>query len=155
MDWKNLKDNALIWGAKATDMAKKWFETSKEYAEKTGAWSYDRLKESKFALKDTTSYEALSKEKRYAIFCIRNEDTFTKYLLPLLPILFTKAWIESASLRIVMEEWTEDLRKTLKVDVIPAVVVKMNDGTIKQITTDEEIRLFIRNFSFYDQTDNS
>lgn len=104
MDWKNLKKQASIWTDKATVMAKKGFETSKEYAEKTGAWSYDKLKESKFTLKDTSSYEELTKEKRYAIFCIRDKDIFTKFFLPILPVLFTKAWIESASVRIIIEE---------------------------------------------------
>lgn len=132
-------------------MAKKWFETSKEFAEKTGAQSYDKLKESKFTLKDVASYEKLNSEKRYAIFCLRDGDLFTKFFLPILPILVTKAWIESGSVRIIIEEWSEELRKTLEIDTIPFVIVKMNDETIKKITVDEEIRAFIKNFSFYEK----
>ncbi|MDD5198097.1 MAG: hypothetical protein PHN60_04545 [Candidatus Gracilibacteria bacterium] len=153
MDWKNLKDQAIIWSEKATDMAKKGFETSKEYAEKTGAWSYEKLKESIFTLKDISSYEKLNEEKRYVIFCIRDDDSFTKFFLTLLPVIFTKAWIESGSVRIIVEEGSEDLRKTVEMDVIPSVLVKMNDGTIRKITTEEEIRAFIKNFSFYDKKD--
>lgn len=153
MDWKSLKNNATVWTAKATDMAKKWFETSKEYAEKTGVWSYEKLKESKFTLKDHDSYEKLAEEKRYAIFCIRDNDPFTKFFLTILPIIFTKAWIESGSLRILMEEGSENLRKTMEIDSVPLVIVKMNDGTMKKITTEEEIRTFIKDFSFYDKKD--
>ncbi|HBB27089.1 TPA: hypothetical protein DCZ36_01155 [Candidatus Gracilibacteria bacterium] len=153
MDWKNFKDQATILSGKATDMAKKGFETSKEYAEKTGAWTYEKLKESTFTLKEASSYEKLGEEKRYALFCIRDNDPFTRFFLTMLPILFTKAWIESGSLRIIMEEGSEELRKTLKIDIIPSAIVKMSDGTIKSITTEEEIRTFIKNFSFYDKED--
>lgn len=104
MDWKGFKDTATLWGGKAADMAKKGFQTSKGYAEKTGAWSYEKLKASRFVLKDGYAYEKLSSEKRYAIFCIRDEDLFTKFFLPILPIVFTKAWIESGSIRIIIEE---------------------------------------------------
>lgn len=155
MDWKNLKDQAIIWSEKATVMANKWFEVSKEYAEKTGAWSYDKLRESKFTLKDIASYEELQKEKRYVIFCIRDNDIFTKFFLLFLPILFTKAWMESGSIRIITEEWSEELRKTLGMESIPSVIIKMNDGTIKKITREEEIRTCIKDFSFYDKKNNS
>lgn len=149
MDWKNLKAQATLWSEKATVMAKKGFETSKEYAEKTGAWTYEKLKESNFTLKDIASYEALENEKRYAIFCIRDSDSFTKFFLPLLPIIFTKAWIESGSVRIIIEEGSAELRKSLEIEVIPSIIIKMGDGTIRKITTDEEIRMLIKNFSFY------
>lgn len=69
----------------------------------------------------------------------------------MLPVLFTKTWIESGSLRIIIEEGSEELRKTLEIDSIPSVIVKMNDGTIKKITPEEEVRTFIKNFSFYDK----
>ncbi len=155
MDWKSFKDNASIWTGKAVVMAKKWFETSKEYAEKTGAWSYEKLKESKFALKDIASYETIKEEKRYVIFCIRDNDLFTKFFLPILPILFTKAWIETGSIRIIIEEGTEDLRKALEIEKIPSVLIKMSDGTIKNITEESEIRTLIKNFSFYEQENKS
>jgi hypothetical protein len=142
MDWQKIKD-----------MAKKGFETSKEFAEKTGVQSYEKLKESKFTLKDITSYEELTKEKRFAIFALRDGDIFTKFFLPFLPILVTKAWVESGSVRIIIEEWSDELRKTLEIDTIPSVMVKMNDGTIKKITDDTEIRAFIKNFSFYEKTE--
>lgn len=106
-------------------------------------------------MKDTASYEELEGEKRYAIFCIRDGDPFTKFFLTVLPILFTKAWIESGSVRIIIEEGSEDLRKSLEIDTIPSVILKMNDGTIRKITTEEEIRTLIKNFSFYDTKDNS
>lgn len=153
MDWKNLKEQATLWSGKATDMAKKGFETSKEYAEKTGVWSYEKLKESRFTLKDISSHEQLEGEKRYAIFCIRDGDIFTKFFLTILPILFTKAWIESGSVRIIIEEGSEDLRKSMEIDVIPSVIMKMNGGTIQKITTEEEIRTLIKNFSFYGKND--
>ena len=31
----------------------------------------------------------------------------------------------------------------------------MSDGTEKRITTEEEIRIFIKDFSFYEKKDNS
>ncbi|MDD5377241.1 MAG: hypothetical protein PHH16_03930 [Candidatus Gracilibacteria bacterium] len=149
MDWKSFKEQASVWSEKASVIAKKGFETSKEYAEKTGAWSYEKLKESKFTLKDLASYEKLGEEKRYAIFCIRDGDIFTKFFLTILPVLFTKAWIESGSIRIIIEEGSEDLRKALEIDTIPSVIMKMSDGTIQKIDTEEEIRTLIKNFSFY------
>lgn len=151
MDWKNLRDNASIWTTKATEMAKKWFETSKEYAEKTGVWSYAKLKESKFVLRDISSYEALGKEKRYAIFCIREGDAFGTFFLTFLPIVFTKAWIESGSIRIILEEWSEELRKAMGIEHIPSVLVKMDDGSIRKMVKEEEVRTFIKNLSFYEK----
>jgi hypothetical protein len=155
MDWKNLKDNATIWTTKATEIAKKWFETSKEYAEKTGVWSYDKLKESKFTLKNIQDYEALKEEKRYVIFCIRDNDAFTKSFLLLLPIVFTKVWIESWSLRIIIEEGSEVLREHLQIRSIPTAILKTNDGVIKSITSEDEIRALMKNFTFYSPVDNS
>lgn len=142
MDWQKIKD-----------MAKKGFETSKEFAEKTGAQSYEKLKESKLTLKDNASYEELLKEKRFAIFALRDGDVFTKFFLPILPVLITKAWVESGSVRIIIEEGSEELRKTIGIETVPSVVVKMNDGEIKKITTDSEIRTFIKSFSFYEKTE--
>jgi len=52
-----------------------------------------------------------------------------------------------------MEEGSENLRKTMEIDSVPLVIVKMNDGTMKKITTEEEIRTFIKDFSFYDKKD--
>jgi hypothetical protein len=155
MDWKNLKDNATIWTTKATEIAKKWFETSKEYAEKTGVWSYDKLKESKFTLKDIQEYETLKEEKRYVIFCIRNNDAFTKSFLQFLPLVFTKVWIESWSLRIIMEEGSEVLREHLQITSIPTTILKGNDGVVKSITSEDEIRALMKNFTFYPPVDNS
>lgn len=149
MDWKNLKEKAIKVTAQATEIAKKWFETSKEYAEKTGEFSYAKLKESKFTVKNTAEYEELAKEKRYALFCIRDGDSFTKFFLTILPILFTKAWIESGSIRIIIEEWTEELRNALEITSTPFALIKMNDETIKKISTEAEIRALIKDFSFY------
>jgi hypothetical protein len=123
---------------------------SKEYAEKTGVWSYEKLKDSTLALKELSDYEKLSTEKRYVIFCIQDNTDFTKNFLLLFPIAFTKVWIESGSIRIITEQGTEELRKTLEIEKIPSAIIKMNDGTIRNITNEEEIRTFIKNLSFYD-----
>lgn len=104
MDWKALKDKAAIWSTEATKMAKKGLETGKEYAIKTGDWSYDRLKQSNFSIKDIAAYEKLKEEKRFVIFSIRDNEQFTKDFLLLLPVIFTKVWIESGSLRIITAE---------------------------------------------------
>lgn len=149
MDWKNLKEKATTWTAQATKIAKKWFETSKEYAEKTGDFTYAKIKESKFVIKNTGEYEELQKEKRYAIFCIRDGESFTKFFLATLPVLFTKAWIESGSIRVIIEEGTEDLRKAMQIEATPGALVKMNDGTIQNLNNEEEVRAFIKDFSFY------
>lgn len=149
MDWKNLKEKATAWSAQASEMAKKWFETSKEYAEKTGEFTYTKIRESKFILKNIEAYEELEGEKRYAIFCIRDGDNFTKFFLAILPVLFTKAWIESGSVRVILEEGSDELRKALEIESIPSVLVKMNDGTIQKIETEENVRAFIKDFSFY------
>ncbi len=149
MDWKNLKEQATTLTRQATDMAKKWFETSKEYAEKTGDFSYAKLKESKFTLKTIADYETLKKEKRYAIFCIRDNEEFTKFFLTILPVLLTKSWIESWSIRIIIEEGSEELRTSLNIETIPSVLLKTKDEPIRYITTEAAIRTFIRDFSFY------
>lgn len=39
----------------------------------------------------------------------------------------------------------------LGIDKIPSVIVHMDDGTVRKLTTDEDIRAFIKNFSFYDK----
>lgn len=130
---------------------------SKEYTQKTGVWSYEKLKESSLALKELSDYEKLSTEKRYAIFCIQDNTDFTKKFLLLFPIAFTKVWIESGSIRIIVEQETEELRKTLEIEKIPSAIIKMNDGTIRKITSEEEIRTFMKNLSFYhcDTEDNT
>ena len=122
---------------------------SKEYTQKTGVWSYEKLKESSLALKELSDYEKLSTEKRYVIFCIQDNTDFTKKFLLLFPIAFTKAWIESGSIRIIVEQETEELRKTLEIEKIPSAIIKMNDGTIRKISNEEEIRTFMKNLSFY------
>lgn len=150
MDWKELKSKAITWTDEATKMAKKGIETSKEYAIKTGDWSYERLKQSNFALKDLETYEKLKDEKRFVIFCIRDNDAFTKEFLLLLPVIFTKVWIESGSLRIITEDAeTQELRNSLEITQIPSALVKMSDGTIKKLEKEEEIRVLIRDFTFY------
>ncbi|MDD2916543.1 MAG: hypothetical protein PHH70_01725 [Candidatus Gracilibacteria bacterium] len=149
MDWKNLKDQATVWGTRATEMAKKGFETSKEYAEKTGEFTYAKLKESKFTLKDTAEYRELEQKKRFVIFCIRDSESFTKFFLAMLPVLLAKTWIESGSLRIIIEEGSDELRTALNITHIPSVFMKTNDGTIKKITVEDDIRAFIKNFSLY------
>lgn len=113
------------------------------------------MKDSKFSLKEIADYEIYKEEKRYAIFCIRDNDVFTKsFLTILLPIAFTKAWIESGFIRIILEEGTEDLRKSLGIDSIPSAIIKMNDGTIRKIINEEEIRTFMKTFSFYTCTND-
>lgn len=39
----------------------------------------------------------------------------------------------------------------LEIDRIPSVIVRMDDGAIRKITAEEDIRAFIKNFSFYDK----
>ncbi len=51
-----------------------------------------------------SEYEEFQEEKRYAIFCIRDGENFTSFFLTILPVLFTKSWIESGSVRIIIEE---------------------------------------------------
>lgn len=91
MDWNKLKDSANKWKEKATEIVKK----GKEYAEKIETGSFETLKKSKFRLTDIASYAKLQEEKRFAIFCIRENDSFTRDFLLRLPSLFTKAWKES------------------------------------------------------------
>ncbi|MDP2104073.1 MAG: hypothetical protein Q8K26_04085 [Candidatus Gracilibacteria bacterium] len=149
MDWTQLKNKANIFKDETLKITKKGFETSKEYAEKTGAWSYEKLKESRFVLKSTAAYEELENEKRWAIFCIQDDTPFTKDFLLLLPILFTKVWIESGSLRIVIKEISDELQQKLEIIDYPLALIKMNDGEIRKITKESEIQECMKNFTFY------
>lgn len=67
----------------------------------------------------------------------------------MLPVLLAKTWIESGSLRIIIEEGSDELRTALNITHIPSVFMKTNDGTIKKITVEDDIRAFIKNFSLY------
>ncbi len=149
MDWKKLQEQATTWTAQATELAKKWLETSKEYIDKTGDFSYAKLKESKFTLKSIAEYEVFKEEKRYALFCIRDGEEFTKFFLTVLPVLLTKSWIESWSIRIIIEEGSADLRAALNITHIPSALVKTKDEPIRYINTEAELRTFIKDFSFY------
>jgi|GEM_PF-4215365 len=149
MDWKELKNKANIFKDETVKVAKKSFETSKEYAEKTGIWSYEKLKESRFVLKSIAAYEELENEKRWVIFCIQNNAKFTKDFLLLLPVLFTKVWIESGSLRIIIKEVSDELQQKLEITDYPTVIIKRNDGEVQKITQESEIRNLIKDFTFY------
>lgn len=37
----------------------------------------------------------------------------------------------------------------LEMENIPSAIVRMDDGELRKLTTEEEVRLFIKNFSFY------
>lgn len=149
MDWIELKNKANIFKDETVKVAKKSFETSKEYAEKTGVWSYEKLKESRFVLKDMPAYEELEKEKRWVIFCLQDGTPFTKDFLLLLPIIFTKTWIESGSLRIIIKEISIELQEKLEIAEYPSVLIKMNDGEIQKITKESGIRSLMKDFTFY------
>lgn len=40
----------------------------------------------------------------------------------------------------------------LVIEQIPSAIVHMDDGTTKKLTTEEDVRAFIKNFSFYDKS---
>jgi hypothetical protein len=132
-------------------MAKKGFETSKEYTEKTGVWSYERLKNSRFVFKDITSYEELTKEKKFIIFCIQENSPFIKDFLLFLPILFTKVWIESGSLRILIKDISPEIEKKLEIESFPSVFIKSDNEQIRKITTEVEIQDLMKNFTFHSE----
>lgn len=83
------------------------------------------------------------------IFCIENNTQFTKDFLLSLPILFTKVWIESGSLRIIIKELSDEIQQKLKITNYPSVIIKMNDGEIQKITEELRIRNLMKDFTFY------
>lgn len=150
MDWKKLGSDAKVWADKAKVMADKTIETSKVYTEKAKVQSYDALVHSATTgLSTVEAYNDVKDFKRLAIFSIDQEQEITKKMLLLFPIVFTKAWVESGTVKVIEKKDTDDLRDTLEITKTPTVLVFEKGECIKRIEDEAEITDFMKNFTFY------
>lgn len=154
MDWKKLRSDATLWADKAAGkakvLAKQAVETSKEYAEKAKVGSYDTLVHgSTTGLATVEDYEAIKDTKRLILFFIDSTEPITKKLLLLFPIVFTKVWIESGTVKVVEKEGSDELRDLLEVPNTPMVLVFNNGECTNRVEDEVRIVELMKNFSFY------
>ena len=97
---------------------------TKEYTERAKVQSYDALVHgSVTGLKDVASFEQIRDQKRLAIFCIAKDQPITVRMMLLFPIVFSKAWIESGTVKIMEHAGTEELRDTLDITEAPTILI--------------------------------
>lgn len=153
MDWKKLASDAQVWGNKAKVTAEEAMKLTKEYTERAKVQSYDALVHGTMTgLKDITTFEQIRDQKRLAIFCIAKDQPITARMLLLFPIVFTKAWIESGTVKVMEYADTGELRNTIDITEAPTVLIYCKGECAKRIEDHEEILSFMKDFTFYVQS---
>lgn len=131
--------------AKITDLSSKAVSASVEALAKTTDFTYENLKKTPVMLKVPADFETVRMEKRLVIFCLGKDDPVSKNIVLQLPILFSKAWIESASLKTIAAEDSPDLVKILEV-ATPGVLI-YREGELKASLKDTaQITEFVASF---------
>ncbi len=107
MDFKSFTE-------KITDFSSKAIDASVAALGKTTDFTYENLKKTPVMLKVAADFEAVRTEKKLVIFVLGKDDPISKNILLQLPILFSKAWIESATLKTIAAEDSADLVSLLE-----------------------------------------
>lgn len=130
--------------AKLGEMSSKALETGVSALSKTTDFTYENIRKTPATLKTPADFEAVRTTKKLAVFVLGTEDAQTKNILLQLPILFSKAWIESVSIRIIAAAESPDLVGVLEAKT-PSVLF-YRDGERKFALDGEKLDAFVKSF---------
>lgn len=131
--------------AKITDISSKAVNASVEALAKTTDFTYENLKKTPVMLKVPADFEAVRSQKRLVILCLGKDDPISKNMILQLPILFSKAWIESATLKTIAAEDSSDLVKILEV-ATPGVLIYCEGELKTNLKDPAQITEFVSSF---------
>ena len=116
MDFKSFTDKVTTLGSQA-------LAASVEALGKTTDFTYEHIKKTPVMLKVAADFEAVRTEKNLVIFVLgQKDDPISKNILLQLPVLYSRAWIVSATLKLIASEDAPDLVKILETTA-PSVLV--------------------------------
>lgn len=141
MDWNKLREQA-------TEFGKKTLDTSMSYLEKTAGWSYEWLKKTPFFLKDGAGFDLVRNEKLLVIFVLGKEDPISRSILVQFPVILSKAWIVSATLKTILSEESNELLWVLQANT-PSVMIYRKGELIRRVGADD-IKEFLKEFDVSD-----
>lgn len=146
MDWNSFKKKALETKDKAVELWKKWIVEWKKYSEKAIEFSKDKIDNAPVFLKTKEDFEKVKNDKKLIILFLNKDNTESKKLKLQMPVIITKWWINSATVRFCFEDEFADLFKQLEVINAPEVFIYKESSLDKKITDIDEIRQFLKDF---------
>ncbi|EKD66356.1 MAG: hypothetical protein ACD_49C00050G0026 [uncultured bacterium (gcode 4)] len=146
MDWNNIKKIALETKDRAIELWKKWFVEWKKYSEKAIEFSKDKIDNAPVFLKTKEDFEKVKNDKKLIIFFLKEDEVESKKLKLQMPVIITKWWINSTTIRFCFEGESGDLFKELDVISAPEMFIYKQWNLDKKITDISEIRQFLKDF---------
>ncbi|MCK9272690.1 hypothetical protein M0P65_04040 [Candidatus Gracilibacteria bacterium] len=146
MDWNNIKKMALETKNKAVEMGKKGFVEGKKYSEKAIEFSKDKIESAPVFLKTKADFEKVKNDKKLIIFFLNEDEAESKKLKLQIPVIITKGWINSATVRFCFEGEFGDLFRELDVISVPEIFIYKESNLDKKITDIDEIKQFLKDF---------
>ena len=169
MDFTKIKARAKELGKKSVETGKilsqKWIEASQKAGKSLANLTEDKLRDSKFVIKDKKVFDTLivsSKNKdftdkktgisktftwRAVVFICEKESEFTSKLLYRLPLILTKSFAQNISFWIMLWEIEGVDVKKYKFKTYPSLILFENEKVQKVIEGEENIQKVVNSLS--------
>lgn len=148
MDWNKLKEKAITLKDKAQVIADKWLEQWKIYGNKALEFSSDTINKTPMALKIMTDFEKVKNDKYLVIFFLKKEEAESSKILLQMPIIMSKWWINSATIRTCFIDEAKEVATNLNITTIPALLIYKSGELSRKVENISEIKAFIKEFNF-------
>lgn len=169
MDFTKIKKRATELWKKSLEtskhVTKKWIEASRKAGKSLGDYTEEKLRDSKFILKDKENFHTIvesSKNKEFTdkktgisktftrrsvIFICQKEGKFTTSILYKLPFILTKSFAQNISFWIILWElkWVE--LKKYKFQSFPSILLFENWSVSKIIEWEENVQKVVNSMS--------
>ena len=148
MDWNKLKNQALWLKDKALEYKDIAVQKSQEFWEKAVDFTSNTVSKTPIAIKVIADFDKVKSDKILVIFWIKKDDDESKKLLLQMPIIATKAWTKTITVRTCDVEEAKELAAHLEIKNVPVVLAYKESSLIKRIDSKEEIKIFLKDFNF-------
>ena len=154
MDWNSIKEKAVKLKDSAVSKSKplldKAVDKSKPYLEKVGEWGYENVQKIPMVMKTGEDFDKVRIEKNLVIFVLTKDEEFSKKVMTEFPLILSRAWIVSATTRIIQKEESPELLVLLDNPACPSVLIYKKGILFRKIETREELDLFVKDFNISD-----
>ena len=124
------------------------------YLEKAAEWGYEKASKIPVVMKNGEDFEKVRLEKNLVIFVLGKEEEFSKKVMIEFPLILSRAWIVSATTRIIQSEESPELLALLDKPEVPSILIYHTGILQRKITIREELDAFVKDFDIT-QTSNT
>lgn len=129
---------------KIGDFTSKAVVNGMEALSKTTDFTYENLKKTNAVMKNGGDFDAVRGVKKLVVFVLGKSDEISKNVFVQLPMVYSKAWIESATLRFIYAEETPELMELLELASPAVAYYKL--GERQFLLSGTEVSEFVKTF---------